>query len=71
MALYGVTPSDTLVAAAGIDTPQEVKEWAKERGRLTKELKDRLQVAQNRIKQQADKRRKQEYSVLSWVYLKL
>ncbi len=51
MALYGVALSNTWVAATGADTEQEVKEWAEERDRLTKELKDRLQVAQNSMKQ--------------------
>ncbi len=39
---------------------------------ITRELRDRLQVAQNRMKQQADKHRKEkEFSVGDWVYLKL
>ncbi len=71
MALYGVEPSSTLVAAASTATSSEVREWAQERDRLTKELKDMLQVAQNRMKQQADKHRREEYSVGDWVYLKL
>ncbi len=44
----------------------------KGREELTRELRDRLQVAQNRIKQQTDKHRNErEYSVGDWVYLKL
>ncbi len=70
--LYGVASPDTLVAAAGAATSQEVREWVEEREKLTRELRDRLQVAQNRIKQQADKhRRDREYCVGDKVYLKL
>ncbi len=71
-ALYGVNPPDTLVAAAGAATSQEVQDLVKERERVTRELKDRLLVAQNRMKQQADKHRKErEYGVGDRVYLKL
>ncbi len=71
-ALYGIAPPSTLVATDNTATLPEVKEWAQERERLTKELRDRLQIAQNRMKQQADKhRREKEYTVGSWVYLRL
>ncbi len=70
-ALYGVPPPSTLVATADAATHPEVKDWALERERLTRELKDRLQVAQSRMKQQADKhRREKEYDIGSWVYLR-
>ncbi len=72
MALYGVTPPSILVAAAETATHPEVKVWGQERERLTKELRDKLQIAQNRMTQQADKhRREKEYEVGSWVYLRL
>lgn len=61
-ALYGQPPPTHLVATAEAATVQEVQEWGIERERLTGVLKDRLQVAQNRMKQQADKhRREKEY----------
>ncbi len=60
------------MATEGTTTLPEVEEWMQERERLTKELRDRLQVAQNRMKEQADKhRREKEYTVGSWVYLRL
>ncbi len=43
-ALYGIAPSSPLVAADDTATHPEVKDWALERERLTRELKDRLQV---------------------------
>ncbi len=71
-ALYGVDSPSTLVAIESTATHPEVKEWTQEREMLTKELRDRLQVAQNRMKQQADKhRREKEYTAGSWVYLRL
>ncbi len=71
-ALYGVAPSSTLVATTDAVTLPEVKKWAHKREIINRELKDRLQVAQNRMKQQADKhRREKEYTVGSWVYLRL
>ncbi len=67
-----MAPSSTLVAAVDTATLPEIKEWAHDREILTRELRDRLQVAQNRMKQQADKhRREKEHIVGSWVYLRL
>ncbi len=72
LALYGVDPPNTLLAAAGAATTGEVRERVGEREKLTRELRDRLQMAQNRMKQQADKhRREREYCLGDKVYLKL
>lgn len=70
-ALYGHPLPNYLVAAVDSVTSQDFKGWVEDRARLTKELKDRLQVAQSIMKQQADRHRKEEYAVGDWVYLKL
>ncbi len=71
-ALYGLPAPNPLVAPGVEVSSAEVREWLQERKRLTTELKDRLQIAQNRMKQQADKHRKEKvYSMGDWVYLKL
>ncbi|XP_020092846.1 uncharacterized protein LOC109713256 [Ananas comosus] len=71
-ALYGYPPPNYLVTSITSSTSPEFREWAKEREGLTHELRDRLQVARSRMKQQVDRHRKEkEYAIGDWVYLKL
>jgi hypothetical protein len=71
-ALYGYDPN---VIAAPVDTPVanlSVEEWVKERELQNQALRQSLLAAQNRIKNQADKRRTdREFQVGEQVLLKL
>lgn len=71
-ALYGHPPPSYPVANLNMEVPHSVEEWNKEREGMTKLLKERLKEAQNRMKQNADKKRvDKEYQVGEMVYLKL
>lgn len=50
----------------------EVDNWARERGAVSRMLKENLQIAQGRMKFYADKNRSErEFALHDWVYLRL
>ncbi len=70
--LYGYAPPTNLVVNLHQNLTSPVKEWSLERDQMVKILRERLQEAQNRMKQNADRRRvDKEYRVGEFVYLKL
>lgn len=70
--LYGHPPPNALVVNLGVETSPTIQECGKEQEGMTRLLKERQLEAQNRMKQNADKRRvHKEYQVGDYVYLKL
>ncbi len=71
-ALYGYPPPTNLVLNVNQELHASVEDWRVERERMMQVLRERLQEAQNRMKQNADKKRVDKvYSVGDMVYLKL
>ncbi len=71
-ALYGYIPPTNLVVNLNRELHSSVEDWKIERDQMMQLLRERLQEAQNRMKQNADKKRiDKEYIVGEMVYLKL
>ncbi|GJV46329.1 putative nucleotidyltransferase, ribonuclease H [Tanacetum coccineum] len=71
-ALYGFPPPLQIPYIPKDAIEREVDDFMRDREAVVKLLKQSLQKAQNRMKQQADKHRtKREFEAGSWVYLKL
>ncbi len=71
-ALYGYTSPDLTELSLEWEAHPEVNEWKVERDKMVRVLRERLQEAQNRMKQNADKKRADKsYTVGEMVFLKL
>ncbi len=71
-ALYGREPPVYMTANLGLSSIEEVQDWGRERERIHKDLRENLLKAQNRMKQFADRhRREKEFKVGDAVFLKL
>eukprot|EP00268_Persea_americana_P008229 TRINITY_DN13177_c0_g1_i1.p1 TRINITY_DN13177_c0_g1~~TRINITY_DN13177_c0_g1_i1.p1 ORF type:complete len:356 (-),score=41.18 TRINITY_DN13177_c0_g1_i1:3103-4170(-) len=71
-AVYGLPPTTLLYYILGTTKVAAVDSFLQDRDELLRFLKRNLQLAQNRMKMQADQHRCElEFSVGDWVYLKL
>ncbi|KAJ3687587.1 hypothetical protein LUZ61_016751 [Rhynchospora tenuis] len=71
-ALYGYTPPDLGLGSPPVSRFDEVNVYLKERQQAIEILREKLNQAQSRMKQSADKRRTERvFEIGDWVYLKL
>ncbi|KAL7087088.1 hypothetical protein ACP275_13G044200 [Erythranthe tilingii] len=71
-AVYGVSPPNFLSYIPGTSRVQAVDDYLKDRDAILKELHENLQIAQNRMKCQADQRRRDvQFNVGDFVFVKL
>ncbi|XP_074322859.1 uncharacterized protein LOC141659833 [Apium graveolens] len=71
-ALYGVKPRQMCIPATCRSAIETVQDFQIKREVMNQLLKDAIQLAQNKYKMYADKKRKEvEYKVGDWVFLKL
>ena len=70
--LYGHPPRHFGIQGAAQCSSQDLTQWLGDRALMHQVIRDNLQRAQHRMKQQADKHRLEcEFEVSDWVYLKL
>ena len=70
--LYGHSPRHFGIMATDQCSSQDLAQWLSDRSLMQQVIRDNLQRAQHRMKQQADKHRlEREFAVGDWVYLKL